>query len=101
MTIEQSKIEKTSEDIAVVFNEPVPMIYIDGIFGAAMTNGTVRLNLYEEVLNIETGEISRYIKNRLVMPEQTFISMTAALNQVLSSHLGAKFKEAVEKDDEK
>jgi hypothetical protein len=68
-------------NLETVVNEPIPTLYIDGFWGAAINDGVVKLNLYEVRYPLVEGEKpKKHIVARLAIPVPSFFKVVAALD---------------------
>ena len=74
-------------------------IAIDGVHGAFIHAGTVRMNLYVNGFDPVSGEVQRTVTHRVVMPLMDFVSFADTLAQVKGeiAKVGAAQAEAMAK----
>jgi len=80
-------------------SEHVQDIAIDGVHGAFIHAGTVRMNLYVNAFDPASGEVQRTVTHRVVMPLMDFVSFADTLAQVKGeiAKVGAAQAEAMAK----
>jgi hypothetical protein len=89
----QNRIDLVAIDI--VDDDSVKTTYIDGYWGVSITDGVMKLNLYEvRTSPVEPPISKKYIVARLAIPLASFLKVTEALNG-----LAREVKELLEKNN--
>lgn len=85
--------EQPKPAVRTAKHDTVPTLFADGLFGASVTSGVARLELFADHFDPAAGAMQQTIVGRLVMPAEKlggFVRGLGELVQRLQSEVKAK-----------
>jgi hypothetical protein len=92
---------REEKNVKVISKEPIPTLLVDGFQGAGLTNGVLRINLFEEKYDTATDSVEKHIIARLAIPVESFISFVDVLNSINNDLKGTILAEMQKHVEEK